>query len=257
MHTSTRLISSNFEFWSHTSGGTRQVDFATFCPGYHELDRVGVVSLRLEDGILQTSYALLALTTAFYDQLRVRYGDDEFFDYPQHFAFVGAEGAVVHAGRELLPSDTPELWNAWSWLDVWPESKWVTAPPTASAMLQRLFDYQINRIFWPRALKPGPHEAQLPNYVWKMLQTSLKGVYFYEDDPSGATMQNEGGQVGKRVEIRAAPAIEEVVQESIARLPAAVQGTPTQAPLPVQLYEPVSVTDFLATMQYEQSQRVM
>jgi hypothetical protein len=242
MHTSTRLISSNFEFWHHTSGGAHQVDFATFCPGHHELDRVGVVSLSLEDGVLQTSYALLALTTAFYDQLRARYGDDEFFDYPQYFAFVGAEGAVVHVGSDLLPLDTPELWDAWSWLDVWPGAKWVTAPTTASGMLQRLFDYQINRIFWPRALKPGPHEAQLPSYIWKMLKTSLKAVYFYGE--------NESGQVSKRVEIRAASTIEEVVQESIARLPTTVQGTHTQAPLPTQFYEPVSVIDFLAAMQY-------
>jgi hypothetical protein len=244
MHTSTRLISSNFEFYHHASGRVHQADFATFCPDYHELDRVGVVSLGLEDGVLQTSYALLALTTAFYDQLRARYGGDTFFDYPQHFAFVGAEGASVHAGGGLLPLDMPQLWDAWSWLDVWPTAKWVTAPITASGMLQRVFDYQINRIFWPRALKPELHETQLPGYIWKMLKTSLKSVYFYEDSEP-----TTNGVAGEQLEIRVAPAIEEVVQESIARLPAAVQRTHAKSPYSAQFYERVSIDDFLRAMQ--------
>jgi hypothetical protein len=145
MHTSTRMGAGDFQFWHHTASGARQVDFAAFCPDYHELDRVGVVSPALEDGVLQTSYALLALTTAFYDCLRARYlapnpsparldagrvemsmarsQDDGFFDYPQHFAFVGAEGANVYTGSGLLPLSTPQLWDGWSWLDVWPDAK--------------------------------------------------------------------------------------------------------------------------------------
>ena len=86
---------------------------------------------------------------------------------------------MVHAGSAALPLNTPQLWNAWSWLDVWPDAKWVTAPATASALLQRAFDYQINRLFWPRSLKIGAGETQLPAHLWKMLNTSLKAVYLY------------------------------------------------------------------------------
>ena len=75
------------------------VGFSAFCAEYHEQDRVAVVSPRLEDGILHTGYALLALTTAFFDAQRARGGD--FFVYPQHFAIIGADrsGVATGAGR--------------------------------------------------------------------------------------------------------------------------------------------------------------
>ncbi len=243
MHTSRRLISSNFQFWQQTSSGAQPVDLALFCPNYHEQDRVGVVSLRLEDGVLQTSYALLALTTAFYDQLRARSTD--FFDYPQHFAFVGAEGASVRVGEGLLPLNREKLWDAWSWLDVWPDAKWVPAPATASGMLQRVFEYQINRIFWPRTLKPGPNETPLPSYAWQMLKTSLKAVYYYGES------YGEDAQVtvGEQVEIRVMPEIDEVVQESLDRLPAPVDVTAVQRARTVQSYERVGIDEFLEAMQ--------
>ena len=234
MHTSTRLSATDFQFWHQSSRAVQQTDFGTFCPDYHALDRVGVVSPNLEDGVCQTGYALLALTTAFYDRLRTRSAD--FFDYPQHFAFVGAQGTDVCTGNGRLPPDTPKLWHAWSWLDVWPDNKWITAPPTATAMLQRVFDHQINRLFWPRGFKPEQNEATLPDYAWKMLKTHLKAVYYYGD---GAQ------QTGERFEISASPAIDALVQESLALLPTSLIRLPPTR----QCYEPISVATFLAAMQ--------
>src|SRR5687768_2655344 len=84
MHTSTRLCAGDFHFWRQEAQDGKEinteinivinteVDFALFSPNYHEQDRIGVVSLGLEDGVLHTSYALLAFTTAFYDRLRAR-----------------------------------------------------------------------------------------------------------------------------------------------------------------------------------------
>lgn len=242
MHTSTRLNAGDFDYCCHTLSGAHPADFCVFCPDYHPQDRVGVVSPALEQGVLHTSHALLALTTAFYDYLRACGGD--FFDYPQHFAFVGAEDGKVHAGNGVLPLDTPHLWDAWSWLDVWPDAKWVTAQPTASALLQRIFDYQINRLFWPRGLKPGAQEAQLPDYLWKMLRTSLKSVYLYGGDAVAIAEQ-----AGQRLEIRVGSAAQELVQESIARLPAATNLAPLETPAAPQFYEAVMVPDFLGTLQ--------
>jgi hypothetical protein len=280
MHTSTRLRADDFHFWQQTARASYPVDFATFSPNYHEQDRVGVISLGLEDGVLQTSYALLALTTAFYDCLRAR-GND-FFDYPQHFAFVGAEanrevsngkvtnggineiGAspaaiAVHAGSAYLPANTPQLWNAWSWLDVWPDAKWITAPTNAAAMLQRAFDYQINRLFWPRSLNLVSHqasvpEAPLPAYLWKMLKTNLKVVYLY-GEPSSEDDSNWAALAGERIEIRAMTAAQEIVQESIVQLPAPLLlpgalNVANAATTP-QRYERVGVDLFLTTMQRE------
>ena len=198
---------------------------------------MGVVSPTLEAGVYQTSYALLALTTAFYDRLRARGGD--FFDYPQHFAFVGAEGDSICTGNGPLPLTKPKLWDAWSWLDVWPANKWVPTPVTATGMLQRVFDYQINRLFWPRSLQPQGNEAALPAYVWKMLRTHLKAVYYYDNFDS-----NQPQQTGQPVELRVASNVTSVVQESLDRLPAAREFT--HPLLLSQCYEVVDVEDFLS-----------
>jgi hypothetical protein len=275
MHTSTRLSASDFTFWRPTASGDQQIDFATFSPDYHPQDRIGVVSPALEAGVLHTSYALLAFTTAFYDCLRAR--RVEFFDYPQHFAFVGIQeknegkngvkgeatgGATmvyagVYAGSELLPLNTPQLWNAWSWLDVWPDAKWVTAEATASALLQRAFDYQINRLFWPRSLKISAGESQLPAHLWRMLNTSLKAVYLYGEGDS-PFVNSEGDSEtdalgGEHFEIRVLAAAQEIVQESVVQLPAPLLITSapviTQAPTTPQQYQRVDVQAFLAALQ--------
>ena len=109
MHTSTRLTAADFQFWQETGAGNQPISFAAFCPNYHELDRVGVVSLRLEDGVCQTGRTLLALTTAFYDRQRAKRRD--FFDYPQHFAFVGVTAAGIQFGSTCGPLTNGSLPN--------------------------------------------------------------------------------------------------------------------------------------------------
>lgn len=240
MHTSTRLCADDFQFWRHDPTGRQPADFATFCPDYHELDRIGVVSPTLEAGVHHTSYALLALTTAFYDRLRT-HGPD-FFDYPQHFAFVGAAAGYICTGQGPLPLDSPKLWDAWSWLDVWPANKWVPTPLTTTAMIQRVFDYQINRLFWPRGLQPGPEEPTLPPYVWQMLRTRLKTVYYYSAEQQVYTApQNTASEIHLSTTGGA------LVQESVDRLPWAVQTIATKRNQ--QCFEAVAVETFLATLQ--------
>lgn len=239
MHTSTRLSSSDMQWFRYGSTGAQAITFAEFCPDYHELDRVGVVSPTLEAGVYHTSHALLALTTAFYDCMRLRGRD--FFDYPQHFAFVGSEGDAICTTSGLLPLTTPKVWDAWSWLDVWPANKWVTAPVTATGMVQRLFDYQINRCFWPRSLQPQEHEALLPAYVGKMLRTRLKTVYYYDD-----TNEMQLVPAGDQVTVRIAPAVSNIVHESLDRLPTVVPAT--HALCTDQSYTRTSVDDFLESM---------
>lgn len=245
MHTSTRLVATDFHFMQHAPSGNEPVAVAAFCPDYHPQDRVGVVSMSLEQGVLHTSYALLALTTVFYDHMRAQ--KDEFFDYPQHFAFVGkgeaAQGEAgtvntetgnaalgnaetVRVGNLQLGAETPQLWNAWSWLDVWPDPKWVTVPATATSMLKRIFDYQINRLFWPRSLTPAHFQAEEPaskiaGYVWKMLNTSLKTVYLYgETDGADVGVDAWAMLDGITIEVRGENEAMQIVQESLVQLPA-------------------------------------
>lgn len=236
MHTSTRLTASDFQFWQVSGAGNRPIAFAEFCPNYHELDRVGVVSLHLEDGVRQTGRALLALTTAFYDSHRTRGGD--FFDYPQHFAFVGATTSGIQSGASHLPPTTPHLWDAWSWLDVWPANKWITAQPTAAAMLQQVFDFQINRLFWPRPLQPQIGEALLSDYAYKMLRTRLRSVYLYEpfDTLRDAT-------VG--MSVCTSPVGESLLHESLAKLPS----SSTRSVCAVDSLHAMAVDHFIVQMQ--------
>ncbi len=236
MHTSTRLTATDFQFWRTTAAGAQPMPFTEFCPHYHELDRVGVVSPRLEDGVCQTGRTLLALTTAFYDCHRTR-GND-FFDYPQHFAFVGVAAQGIQSGVTHLPLDTAHLWDAWSWLDVWPANKWITAQPTATAMLERVFDFQINRLFWPRQLQPQAGEAPLPAYVYKMLRSRLRTVYTY--DLSGSCTAACG-----EVVVRMSPTSEALFHESLAQLPSVAP----RAVAATDRLQAVAVDHFITAMQ--------
>lgn len=239
MHTSTRLAAADFAFAQCTPAGVRQLPFAEFCPQYHELDRVAVVSLCLEDGVIHTGRALLALTTAFYDCHRARPGD--FFDYPQHFALVGAAETGICTRTGTVP-DAPSLWNAWSWLDVWPAHKWVATPPTATAMLGRVFDYQINRLFWPQELCPAPGEKPLPEYAYKMLRTRLKAVYYY----SASTLLGTEKPVW---EVSLSASAEALWLESIGRLPPGSQPPSPSATAAVDRCRWVESDRFLLAMQ--------
>ena len=265
MHTSQTLRSSHFEYRRTGAGGP--VPFSSFCADYHEQDRVGVVSPRLEDGILHTGYALLALTTAFYDVQRAGGGD--FFIYPQHIAIIGqgpptasqttAEngradtvGIATGAGCLDLTLDEAGIGGAWAWLDVWPKSNWFTAPATPTAMLKKVFDLHINRLFWPQDFTPNrPAEREtesgertqssLPDYARRILRTRLKSVYYY--NTSAPT-----------VEICADRPAVDIVQASIERLPAAVQRTldhdaNPDRPLGHESYRQVGVEDFLEDME--------
>ena len=239
MHTSKLLKASDFQYWRLAEDERISVDFEGFCPGYHELDRVGVISPCLEDGILYTGDALLALTTAFYDVLRSRTTD--FFDYPQHFAFIGASEDSVYTRGERLPMD--HIGTGWGNLDVWPNSKWIATPRSLTGTLKKAFDFQINRLFWPQDFKQGSVESPLPAYARKMLGTRLKAVYYYNTPTPN-------------VEIRASQKVADLVQRSLAEFPNAeseikghVDEHPTQSNFPsVARYQQVSVDDFLEDM---------
>ena len=67
--------------------------------------------------------------------------ETDFFDYPQHFAFIGASEGVVHTHRtEKLPMD--RIGTGWGNLDVWPDSKWIPTPSKRrSGILEKGFRF--------------------------------------------------------------------------------------------------------------------
>jgi hypothetical protein len=245
MHTTKVLRAVDFQYWHTAPDGPRTPgDFAAFCPQYHAQDRVGVVVPGLDTGVYQTGYALLALTTAFYDVLRQ--GPTPFFDYPHHFAFldVNADGVATHGQRVQLSLEA--LGSPWGALDVWPESNWIFAPGSVSGMLKKVFDWQINRLFWPENFLPGADEASFPDYVRQLLRARLKTVYYYNT-------------AHPTLEIHVTQPVEDMLQRSRSRLPLVPDGTPQASwdtpPLPettfpyLRGYRHVPVQEFLRTMQ--------
>ena len=203
MHTSQVLSAGDFEFWQRGDNGLGRVPFESFCPDYHEADRTGVVSPFLEDGILHTSHAILALTTAFYDAWRAR--TDDFFIYPQHFAILDISADGVNTGSGRLRLDRDRLGWPWGNLDVWPDSQWVPSDGSVYGALKSAFDLHINRLFWPESFVPGEGEDRLPEYAFKIMRTRLKAVYLYRTgDPN--------------VEIRGNSKAKEVAEQSVWRL---------------------------------------
>jgi hypothetical protein len=203
MHTSSVLQSSDFHYVHLGTEGIVAGDASSFWSDYQASDRVGVVSPHLEDGIVHTGYALLALTTLFYDGLRSSQAD--FFDYPPHFALIGVTEDGIQTYGASLPREAAPLEATWGNLDVWPASQWLYARPKAAEMLQKVFDFQINCVFWPLDLVPGADEARLPAYLRRMLRTRLKRVYYYH-----AADANRA--------IRVTQPVEDLVQESLVRL---------------------------------------
>jgi len=182
MHTSSMLKATDFHYrWSDSR---EPADFDAFCPDYHENDRLAVVCICLEDSVLHAGYGLLAVATAFYDVLRERGGD--FFDYPRHFAFVDPNEKQVSTRGERVNLDHAALAAPWSNLDVWPESQCIEAPGTAMEMLRKVFEFQINRVFWPEGLDPETEAGDelLPTYARRLLASRLKSVHYYASTTS-------------------------------------------------------------------------
>ena len=237
MHTSKVLRAADFHYIRPDGGGA--ADFQTFYPQYHYRDRIGVVSPCLEDGVLHTAYALLALTTAFYDVLRA--GADDFFDYPYHFAILDVDEHGVRTRHGRLPLPGSVMGSPWGGLDVWPESNWIAATGTASGMLQAVFATQLSHVFWPQDLLHQADDVLLPVYVQRLLNARLKGVYYYKTSQP-------------TIAVRVTQTVEDMVQRSLARLPQEITRPPlASAAAPpsfpfVECYRQAPVRDFLATM---------
>lgn len=230
MHTTALMDASDFAYRRGRAGADAPTDFAALFPDFHPLDRVGVVSPHLEDGVLFAGASLLALTTAFYDSLRTRGG--AFFDYPRHFALIGGDGDRVRTRTGTAPCTEPLLRATWGNLDVWPATNWFVVPPTASAMLGRIHALQIDRLFWPEALAADAGGPRLPALARRLLRSRLKSVHLYGAEAPDAW-------------VCASPRAFAVLARSRAALPGDV---PPPAPDDADALRGIGVNAFLATM---------
>jgi hypothetical protein len=231
MHTSKILQASHFAYRSRGPDGvmTPSPGFETLCPDYHALDRLGIVALPFEAPMQHASLGILAWTTAFYDALRAE-SHGGFFNYPQHYVFYATDnrGTLVTKSESL----TDEAVGSWGHLDVWPDCKQVESPNSVNGIVARLFDFEINRLLWPRPMSSVGDEPRLPEYVRRMLLTRLKGVYLYDSD-------------SPTVEIHAREPVMRLARE--AREQAGLRAFDDAAERSVEAYEQIDVDQFLDT----------
>lgn len=231
MHTRHILSAEHFTYRTGDGGAASFVDF---CSDYSPQDRVAIVAPTFDEGVIHAGLATLALTTAFYDALRRRWGGAEFFDYPSHFCLVDRDDAGVLTPRGRIAGDVEPLHDAWSNLDVWPSSKWIAAGSTPADMLAATFDLQIERLLWPEGwgFSEGKRSAgrRLPEYANRMLRTRLRSVWCYASDRP-------------TIRISGAEPVEEMVRRSVAQLPA---WRSVVAPIG-ETYRAMGVTQFLDT----------
>lgn len=176
MHTSVNLHSEHFHFRRITADGGDHISFDDFMPGYHQNDRVAVVSPHVEDGVLFTGAAVLAIATRFYDICRAERSD--FFIYPQTFCILDENDQGIMTQRGRLPMTREVMWP-WLNLDVWPDCKWLTSDCANTTILRTIFDYQINRVFWPEELTIGFEESATFEHLDDLLKSQIKSIHLY------------------------------------------------------------------------------
>ena len=89
-------------------------------------------------------------------------------------------------------------------------------------MFLKVFEYQVNRLFWPEGFTATNTEISLPDYVRKMMQTRLKAIYYY---------RSRHGDFG--LQMRSAP--HAILTKSMQGLSAA---SPSQPPLAAGMTAP-------------------
>ncbi len=135
MHTTETLLPQHFRCSTPGAPPGRPGDLEPLFPGFHDRDRVGVVSPRPLDGIAGAGCAVLAAVTAFYESRRGELSSSPV--YPEFFAFheAGAPGA-----------------DAWGELDVWPASQWIATDGTPDALVAAARSRGVTRLLWPAGL---------------------------------------------------------------------------------------------------------
>lgn len=120
MHTTETLRSDQFRV---IDAEGHAHDLAT---GLTSEDRLGIISPRYEDAVLDAGGAILLFITAFYDVQRARQREtgEPFFIYPDYFVFLFArdQGVLGRAGAAALGDGVSAAYGK---LDVWPDEKWV------------------------------------------------------------------------------------------------------------------------------------
>jgi hypothetical protein len=199
MHTSEILRSDQFQV-RDAQGHT--VDLTH---GLRDDDRLGIVSPRYEDGVTGAGAAILLFVTAYYDLQRRRRQEtgEDFFIYADYYAFLFADGENVRGASGPAPLDGA-VSSAYSWLDIWPQEKWVVVADTAD-LWRQVQTRGITHLLMPVA--SDKEIGAVPPHITAQLRAIIEFARPGQSIPPNAASISMGEQ----------PA--EVVAEAIRRLP--------------------------------------
>ena len=193
MHTAEELNNSDF---SLTVEG-RSAAVVDLLPGFGRTARLAIVS-RTPDGAFGAATTVLALVTAWYDELRRKV--DEFFEYPDFFYFHLGEGGIADLGG----------------LEIWPPHKQVALPARAQDVLAAIADRAIEYLL----VEDGPLGSALVLRETKnSLPRHLRAAVAY-----GADGIVESSDVTVTGSVRSERHVIHAIDESVA-LPADVRET--------------------------------
>ena len=169
-------------------------------------DRLGIISPRYEDALLGASGVILAFVTAFYDLQRAGQAEtgEPFFIYPDYYAFFLGESDAVHGQTETAALGQG-VSDAYGWLDIWPEEKWIVSQDSG-ALWAQVASHNITRLLVPS--DPGNALGAVPAAV----RLAAKDVYRYL--PGG---ESAVGPDHIRVELATAPSA--IIGQALAYLP--------------------------------------
>ena len=178
MHTSNDISLKDFSI--RDTQTNVEIDFNKFCPDYYSRDRIAVINLDHNEGLLGASRILFTFTAAFYESLRSI--NKPFFNYPQHFTlFIGGENPIPE--KDCKP---------WTMLDVWPDSQWLHCENNVNSIMQTLFKLQVNRIIWPSEWKPTDSLKKLSDSLQKILMNRIDNVFYYNSKTSETRISISG-----------------------------------------------------------------
>jgi hypothetical protein len=161
MHT-TALRNEHFEITVGGGAATLQNVF----PGFTAQDRLGIV-IHDDLGAAGAGSLILAAVTGFYEELRA--DGDEFFAYPDYFAFhVGGDHGTLRK------------------LDVYPAHKEVVVQDDAERILQSINDRGITRLLVPDG---EPDQPELQRETVDSAQRRIRSALVYS--PTGHTTDSD------------------------------------------------------------------
>ena len=132
----------------------------------------------VDDGILGAGCAILAFIIAYYQ----RFLTDEGCNYPPYYCLIEKNGKRVCSRTECYGTIS-RFGIVWQFLDIWPESQWISVDSKISHILKTNDERRITRLFWTEGYKSIKNHVILENLP------SLRSLFIFGKTAGNSTLQ--------------------------------------------------------------------